>query len=250
MRQTVVAAFSFLVICQPAGFGQTYAGFGAPAPELAEPVVNQPYSAELVVDRVQVLANGTRVTRTLPNLRLYRDSAGRTRTDGPILTNPETGKERVVMAVIVDPVAGFQYVLDPRRRIAHRRPLEAPALAVASSGAEAAAPAGAAQPAGPQRTAEAIGSQWIEGVQAEGTRVTMGLAAGTPDAAPPVLPPTEYWMSPDLRVMVLQGRIDPQGGEVWNRLIHILRAEPDLGLFQPPADYRMVDETSPFGIVP
>jgi hypothetical protein len=244
MRQTVVAAFSFLAFCLPAGFSQTYTGIRAPAPSLTEPVVNQPYSAELVADTVQVLADGTRVTRTLPNLRLYRDSAGRTRTDGPILTNPDTGKEKVVMVVIVDPVAGFQYVLDLRQRIAHRRPLEAPAPPAANSAAEP------AQPERPQRTVEPMGSQWIEGVSSEGTRVTMGLAAAAPDAAPQVLSRTEYWLSPDLQVMVLRRQIDPQGGEFRNRLIHILRAEPDLRLFQPPSDYRMVDETSAFGIQP
>jgi len=240
MRHAIVAAVSFLVLCQAAGFGQSQAGFLAPAPELAAPVLNQPYSAELVAERVRVLADGTSLTRTIPNLRLYRDSAGRTRTDGPILVNPETGAETVVMVVIVDPVDGFQYVLDPRQRIAHRRPLETPAPPP---------PAAVQLPLPPQFTSQPMGPRWIEGVPAEGTLLTMGHAVAT-DGAPQVLSRTECWMSPDLGVTLLRRRIDAQGQEVRNRLIHILRAEPDLSLFAPPADYSVVDETADVRIVP
>jgi len=232
MRHAFPAAVLFLTACRMAGFAQTQAGFLAPAPTLAEPVVNQPYSADLVAETVQILADGSTATRTIPNLRLYRDSAGRTRTDGPILLNPESGVETVVMVVIVDPVAGFQYVLDPRRRVAHRRPLEAPAPSPAAT---------AQAPARPRLTSEPMGSQWLEGVSVQGVRLTL---------AHPAPSQTEYWMSPDLQVMVLQRRIDPQGGEASNRLTHIVRAEPDVTLFAPPADYTAVDETSDIRILP
>jgi len=243
MRYLLAAAVSILVVCQPAGFAQSQAGFLAPAPALAAPVVNQPYSAELVATSVRPLADGTSVTRTVPNLLLYRDSAGRTRTDGPILVNPETGAQTLAMVVIVDPVEGFQYVLDPRLRVAHRRRLEAPAPPDSRAGASPAPPAVPLQV-----TAEPLGSDWIESVPVEGTRLTVSQAAT--GGAAQVLSRTEYWTSPDLGEMVLRRQANPDGGEASNRLIHILRAEPDLALFHPPAEYRVVDETADFRIVP
>ena len=77
-----------------------------------------PYSAQRIVERVQTLADGTRITRTPQKFNEYRDSAGRTRTEQ--LSASDTEAERITSINITDPVAGFRYVLDPEARTARQ----------------------------------------------------------------------------------------------------------------------------------
>ncbi|MFB3853899.1 MAG: hypothetical protein ACE148_08765 [Vicinamibacterales bacterium] len=73
----------------------------------------QPYSAETSTDFLQVLADGNRIVRKTAT-RVYRDSAGRTRTE-------TIGSDGIVRSVsISDPVAGESWVLDPETRTARR----------------------------------------------------------------------------------------------------------------------------------
>jgi uncharacterized membrane protein (UPF0136 family) len=58
------------------------AHFSAAPLELhGQAVAGAPYSAEEISSMVQTLADGTHITRTIPTRKLYRDSAGRTRTE-------------------------------------------------------------------------------------------------------------------------------------------------------------------------
>jgi TonB family protein len=80
-----------------------------------------PYSAEAISESVQILADGNRITRT-SKASLYRDSEGRTRRDqalnhiGPWATADEPSQT----IFINDPVAGANYVLNPRTRTAQK----------------------------------------------------------------------------------------------------------------------------------
>jgi hypothetical protein len=56
------------------------------------------------------------------------------------------------------------------------------------------------------------------------------------------------WSSETLRTIVLSHHVDPRDGEFTMKLTNISMAEPDAALFQPPADYTVVDETGPFEI--
>ena len=64
----------------------------------------------------------------------------------------------------------------------------------------------------------------------------------------PLTTTSETWMSIDLKVFVLTKRKDPRSGESTMQLKNISRAEPEYSLFQPPPDYKVVDETGPFDI--
>jgi hypothetical protein len=93
---------------------------------LEKAATGAPYSAETLVEGVQTLADGNRIVRKRTG-RVYRDSEGRTRReeDGPavIENNPVIDGVKVAnnsTISIVDPVAGFSYSLDPRRKIAWR----------------------------------------------------------------------------------------------------------------------------------
>ena len=88
---------------------------------------------------------------------------------------------------------------------------------------------------------EQLGTQTIEGVAAEGTRVTFTIAAGKIGNERPIVTVNERWYSQELQTVVLSKNSDPRMGETTYRLTNIDRSEPDPSLFQVPADYT-VDE--------
>ncbi|MBA3442593.1 MAG: energy transducer TonB, partial [Pyrinomonadaceae bacterium] len=79
------------------------------------------YSAEAVTETIQTLADGNRIVRKIA-ASVYRDGEGRTRREqalnhiGPFATNGDVPQT----IFINDPVAGINYVLDPRSRIARK----------------------------------------------------------------------------------------------------------------------------------
>jgi hypothetical protein len=98
-------------------------------------------------------------------------------------------------------------------------------------------------------TKEPLGSQSIEGVLAVGTRETRRIIpAGARDNDRPFTLVMEVWYSPEIRAAVLEKAPSPFGGELTRRLTNVDRAEPDISLFQPPADYKIEDATGPVTI--
>ncbi len=95
---------------------------------------------------------------------------------------------------------------------------------------------------------ENLGTQVMEGVLAEGQRQTMTIPAGSQGNDREIHVVTETWMSPDLKMAVYRKMSDPRTGDNIMRLTNISRNDPDPQLFQPPADYQVVDETGPFSI--
>ena len=45
----------------------------------------------------------------------------------------------------------------------------------------------------------------------------------------------------ELGLMILQDRPDPRNGETITKLENVSRSQPEPNLFQPPADYKIVD---------
>jgi hypothetical protein len=93
---------------------------------------------------------------------------------------------------------------------------------------------------------ESLGKQTIEGVEAEGTRVTFTIPAGKIGNERPIVTVNETWYSPELQALVMSKNSDPRMGETTYRLTNINRSEPDPSLFQVPADYT-VNEGRGFG---
>jgi hypothetical protein len=211
-------------------------------------VAGRPYSAEQVTDRVQTLADGTRITQLAQTTKLYRDSAGRTRIEHVFTPPPGAVMAQGPSFIqILDPVAGYRYMLEPRSQTARRgtfapmvqRPNVVPAI-------KPAAPAilPAARPH-PEMSRESLGTQTIEGVVAEGMRTTMTFPEGSMGNDRPITTVTETWTSPDLKAVVLSKVSDPRNGESTTKLTNIVMAEPDPALFQIPAEYSIVDEPAP-----
>jgi hypothetical protein len=84
---------------------------------------------------------------------------------------------------------------------------------------------------------ESLGTQMIEGVEAEGTRTTMTIPAGQIGNERPIEVVNESWYSPQLKTLVLSKQSDPRMGETTYKLTNVQLVEPLPTLFEVPADY-------------
>jgi hypothetical protein len=235
------------------------------------PVINAPYSADIVNESVQVLPDGNRIVHRSA-ARIYRDSAGRTRRE----TLDANGE--VVLTSITDSTTGTTYMLDAKSHtvgqtkvVAHYTPTEKVVTGTATTTAHSSEPitmtlamadkqsaeAGAAghiviregvagggggtvthsvvgMPLG-ETSKEDLGQQTVEGVIAKGTRTTTTIAAGTIGNEQPIKIVSEEWTSPDLQVLVMTRHSDPRTGETTYRLTNISRTEPAKSLFEAPS---------------
>ena len=88
-----------------------------------------------------------------------------------------------------------------------------------------------------ETTTTSLGTQMINGVSAEGTRITRTIPAGEIGNQKPIVITVEKWYSADLQETVMTKRSDPRMGETVFQLTNIQRTEPAATLFQVPADY-------------
>lgn len=240
-------------------------------------VTGAPYSAQAVTETTQVLADGNRITRKSASL-IARDGQGRTRREqnlnvvGPWSSGSQEPSSTTVF--INDPVSGTRYTLESNshaaiktaigageqgirqeleaRAKAEKRKLEAegnngmvrteshvmvftsdtPGMQIVTSSTEHRNPA----------KAESLGTQIIEGVSAEGKRMTETIPAGKVGNERAIEVVNETWYSPELQTVVKSRHSDPRTGDVVYSLTNISRAEPDPTLFQVPADYKVREE--------
>ena len=215
------------------GFGGFEAGFGG------KTVTNAPFTATFSTQTSQTLSDGNQIQRNTTGT-IARDSQGRTRRDltlsaiGPWTAS---GKAAPHVVIINDPVASVQYILDTNRKIARK---------ISPPPANWRGPNGAAQSNGAQKTPKDqavvdLGTQFMAGVNAQGTRTTRTIPAGSIGNAQALTITTERWLSPDLQTVVLTKRTDPRTGSALFQLTNIVRHEPAPALFQVPADYTVQD---------
>jgi hypothetical protein len=238
-----------------------------------KPVKGAPYAAQAVTETTQTLSDGNHITHK-STASIFRDSEGRTRREETLgAIGPwAAGGDAPQTVFISDPVAGVSYHLDPQTHIAHKITMGKDVFysqrgaSGAGGGAKwftAVAPAGGAEgraggmvvsggvstmmaaPGGkmfkPDVKSESLGKQTIEGVQAEGTRSTMTMAAGAIGNERPIETVSERWYSPELQTVVMSKRSDPRFGETVYRLTNVQRAEQSPTLFEVPADYTASD---------
>jgi hypothetical protein len=238
-------------------------------------VTGSPYSAEAVTLIEQRLADGNRISRRT-TATIYRDSEGRTRRDqtlgaiGPWVVSEELPQ----ISSIHDPVEKARYMLDHTNRTARKLPAFAmPTFTrgVAGPGQAVAVPPPPGAVAGvvaagepfeiplppppgvgfraripgpsplPEPRTESLGTQLMEGVEAEGTRSISTIPAGAigNDFAIEIV--SERWYSPELQAIVLSLHKDPRMGETTYRLSNIQRTEPARSLFEIPAGYTVIE---------
>lgn len=235
-------------------------------------VTGAPFSAQATTVTDQTLADGNHIHHQ-NNATLYRDSQGRTRRETTLAgLGPWSAAEAETKTVVMinDPAAGVHYMLHPDEHKAIQMPLPPPGTGPSKAVAGKAVvqdkvfftasvpppPPGA--PGGDvhlfyQRfgdeeqkgQSESLGSQVIEGIKVEGTRITSIIPAGTIGNDQPIQIVTERWYSPELQMVVMSKRTDPRVGETTFQLSNISRAEPAVTLFQVPADYTLEKAAPP-----
>jgi hypothetical protein len=198
---------------------------------------------------VQTLSDGNKIERKTTTT-VYRDGQGRTRREqtlpaiGPYAASSGDTPQAIF---INDPVEGINYVLNPNRMIARKMPR--PKIQPLQGGPKP--NLGNNQPqANTERvtrlqqrrqdlnvTTESLGSQNIEGILVQGTRVTRTIPAGTVGNQDPIKVTSERWYSPELQINLLVKNVDPMRGTTTTTLSNIRRDEPSASLFQVPAGY-------------
>ncbi|MEK6325358.1 MAG: hypothetical protein AABN33_27270 [Acidobacteriota bacterium] len=239
-------------------------------------VKGAPYSAQAVTETVQTLADGNRIVRR-NSAAVYRDGEGRTRREQTITAvgaYAASGEPQQTV-FINDPVAEVNYVLETKSRIArkialpgmgkkwmteslkasareeadvsselHQKAAAEVRVEIAKAGGMVHGGAGGPGP-GVKLTRvdtrnskkEPLGKQTVEGVEAEGTRITTTIAAGEIGNEAPINIVSERWYSPELQTVVMSRHSDPRMGETTYRLTNINRSEPAHSLFEVPSDY-------------
>jgi hypothetical protein len=234
-------------------------------------VRNAPYTAQVVTERTQALADGNQIAIRRTTMT-YRDGAGRTRqeirdADGEVAT-----------VTINDPVAGATLILHPRDRsavrIAHTRKDGGEDIIVkrvegagdaerqrdvriqvprALGGSDTALRDAQMQVAPLMNGAFAdlkwaskavtkdLGTRDVGGIKAEGKLRSYEIPAGALGNRNPIVVSDETWTAPDLQVTVYTKHSDPRSGDVVFRLENVRRDEPAAALFTVPADYTVRD---------
>jgi hypothetical protein len=231
---------------------------------------NAPFSAEVVTLYDRTLDNGGHIHRETRG-KIFRDSQGRMRTDSET-PSAQPGAEKFEHTTINDPVQRVIINLNPKLKTATifhfakgvgptavgmgnvgGAPVNVAPMQAATKSAEPKPTPGVSTTSKmsamltttPVQThTEALGSKYIEGVNASGTRTTRIIDAGSQGNDKPIVSVTETWFSPELKMTVLSETDDGQSGHSIMKLVNITRTEPVAQLFQVPSDYA-VKETEP-----
>ena len=201
----------------------------------ATPVTGAPFSAVETVQIQHMLANGNQINRNV-QCKVFRDSQGRMRRERTVTPPAASGRQPFTEVTIVDPVAGFRYVLNPSNMTAFKSPLpQSPASA--SAGTSPAGRAARMMPEGTQVSTTDLGTQTINGMQATGKQVTETIPAGAIGNQQPIQVVRVIWTSTDLKVPVQVKSTDPRFGTSDRELTNITKGEPDASLFAVPSNY-------------
>jgi hypothetical protein len=190
-------------------------------------VPNLPYTAQVIATSFETLAHGTRVRREEKVVQM-RDSRGRTRIevfqDGDSNCCNRSKPDWVNLYI---PLRRQFIQLFPGRKTASVMTYSVP---VPTHG----------QGLG-KITTVSLGGRLINGIYAEGTRITQVIPSEG-GRRPDIVYVEEKWISPDLKIVVLsKGTSSTNPGEETTTEIRELdRSEPDAALFEIPADYRIV----------
>ncbi|HWR17504.1 MAG TPA: hypothetical protein VN577_21935 [Terriglobales bacterium] len=206
------------------------------------PVLNAPYSGLRRVITTELNADGTTKRREAVQSEA-RDGKGRKFIAGERFWTTRVGDKDVekseVLVRIFDPVANTDTTWssgDKQVKVVHwpkddgnnsgRQPN--PFMSALTRNSEM----------------EKLGTKTIEGVAADGVRLTRTVPARS-DRDRPTVSVSECWYSPELKVMILETNTDPARGTFTNQLENVKVGEPDVSKYQPPANYKRQDVKVP-----
>jgi hypothetical protein len=213
----------------------------------------EPYTANQKTTTVQILANGTTITRETI-AKEARDSSGRTFHESVFdfpTGDVETGKQS--MFNVFDPVNHISINWSTQSKVANVFHMPEPAqMRQAQTRSSPARPSqwtglvyGAIPPtpAAPlQPIREDLGTKNINGLEAKGNRMTTTYPVGRVGNDQPFTVTHETWVSEELMLAVMQIDDDPRTGVRTMELTDIERGEPDPALFQVPEGYTVKDQ--------
>ena len=203
----------------------------------AFPVVkNEPYTANVVTQHVNMGPNGERTLHEALNIHV-RDSAGRLR-DEQLATPPDaTGSFTQAQMHIVDPVSMQDIQWFPGTNTFLISAI--PASSATHGGQRIVNCAGLARIHNTNRSQEeyeSLRDSTIEGIRVQGCRITRTLQ-GRPASNQQETSITEIWASPELQIDLLTEEHLSDGTERLTKLSNIIREEPDPALFRIPEGY-------------
>jgi hypothetical protein len=199
-------------------------------------VTGAPYCATAAVQTQETLADGNRINNNRQS-NVCRDGQGRIRIEQTVTPPAASGKPAFSLVTILDPVAGYRYLLNSSTMTALQSPLPKPRTPAAGSTLPANPPAPRTGPDGVTVTTTNLGSQTVNGVAATGTQITEVIPAGVIGNAQPIQIVRVTWISTELKVPVQIKSSDPRFGSTDMELTNIAQAEPSGSLFVVPAGY-------------
>jgi hypothetical protein len=219
----------------PGGAGDEIGFLGFEAGITGKTVTGAPFTATVSTGVMRTLADGNKIERTTSGT-FARDSQGRTRREmsfSPMALGVSTGNAPAHVVFINDPVGGTSYVLHADKKTAE----QVPSRQWKRNAEHAPKAAGFGRRPQNEEVTTDLGTQTINGISAEGTRVTRTIPAGEMGNEKPIVMVTERWYSPELETYVMTKRTDPLMGDTVFQLTNIQRTEPDASLFQVPSGF-------------
>jgi hypothetical protein len=203
-------------------------------------VLGAPYSAERRFTSVSIGADG-KTTTTESGGSEARDSRGRTYSDGERQWLYQGEMRSEMLYRIEDPVTKTETKWDSTTKEA--RVLHFPPNAAKGNNPDSPCPAACRDFKMNDFGDEVVklGAKVIEGVLAEGTRSSYTVAIGEDHNDRPIVVVHETWYCPELEIVVLETNDDPRSGQTRNQVVNIVRGEPDVARYLPPADYIVHD---------
>jgi hypothetical protein len=202
--------------------------------------------------------------------KIYRDSVGRMRIERSLSLGPGSPPGPKIIQ-ITDPASGWNYVLEPQAKVAHRyRPqaqgvlpterranqavekiaglhghkVQQSTVQVSASEGPVTPPLVATLPTNaPPETTEDLGEKILDGLRIRGIRYKT-IPASEDDTGYALS--TEVWTSTELKIVILSHIHNPQASDHIVRLVHLTRTEPNPALFHAPSDYQIKDESADF----
>ena len=204
------------------------------------PLRNAPYSAKRHFTSVTKHADG-KISRIEAGGSEARDSQGRTYSADERQWTYFDGKKDVLKSELLyrvdDPVANTETRWDTTSKVAKVIHSIQTGSSVDVSVAQFLGTCDETGANASWDVVEKLGRKAIGGFIAEGARCSYTVPAGQDHNDRPIVVVHESWYCPELRIMILETDDDPRSGTTRNELLDIVRGEPNVVQYRPPADY-------------
>ena len=242
----VVVTFSSLALSVPLMAQQTMHAPDGGTMERVQSVEipttpNAPFSAVVTTEWTRIMPDGT--TATMKNHRtVARDGSGRVFQERRNFTpNGDKQVTAVFELDYYDPNLHQAMVCRPDVQACTVYRYDSPAATGPTQAAATPFRGGAVQNGMSSVTQEPLGQKTVGGLELVGSREATTLSKGAIGNEQPQPIVKEFWYSPELGINVSTKRMDPRASAIQDFEVgNISTGEPDVKLFQPPANYRVV----------